>query len=274
VISVEIIVIGNEVLLGSVQDTNSSYLCRVVRGMGGKTTHIVVVGDDPVAIANEIRASLDRHAGLIFTCGGLGPTQDDLTLAAIADASGRALSVDPIAREFVSRRYRELAESGFVADAGLTESRLKMARLPAGSSAIENPVGAAPAVSLHIESALLIALPGVPKELRAIVEGPLQATLNTRLGGGAYREIELVADCGDESVLAPILRAVSAAHPEAYIKSRARGFGPEIKFLITVSASGQDTEQARRRVDSARDELSEVLSRAGINIVVSSSARS
>src|SRR5215471_8568164 len=86
VVNVEITVVGNEVLLGMVQDTNSNYLCRVVRGMGGRVRRVAVVRDDGEAIADEIRASLARRADLVFTCGGLGPTDDDLTLSAIAEA--------------------------------------------------------------------------------------------------------------------------------------------------------------------------------------------
>jgi molybdenum cofactor synthesis domain-containing protein len=266
-IPVEIIVIGNEVLLGAVLDTNSNYLCRVVRGMGSRVNHICVVGDDAVAISTEVRSSLNRRVGLLVTCGGLGPTEDDLTLAAIAEATGRKLELDASARDFVARRYKELAEAGFVDEPGMSEPRLKMARLPAGSVPIENPVGTAPAIALQVDSSLIVALPGVPKELKGIVEGPLQPTLISRLDGGSYREIELSADCGDESVLAPILQAVAAAHPETYIKSRARGFGAEVNFLITISASGRDTEQANCRVESARDELIAALAKGGIEAV-------
>ena len=74
VVNVEIIVIGNELLLGLVQDTNSNYLCRVLRGMGGRVRRVAVVRDEADAIADETRASLARHTDLLFTCGGLGPT--------------------------------------------------------------------------------------------------------------------------------------------------------------------------------------------------------
>src|SRR6185503_8722142 len=83
VLSAEIIVVGNEVLLGLVQDTNSNYLCRVIRGSGGCVRHVAVVGDEAGVIATELNLSLTRKANLIVTCGGLGPTEDDLTLAAI-----------------------------------------------------------------------------------------------------------------------------------------------------------------------------------------------
>src|SRR5512138_2588341 len=94
VVNVAIIVIGNELLLGLVQDTNSHYLCRVLRGMGGRVQRVAVVRDDADAIADEIRASLARRTDLLFTCGGLGPTDDDLTLTAIAQALSRQLEIN------------------------------------------------------------------------------------------------------------------------------------------------------------------------------------
>src|SRR5579862_1566718 len=93
VITVEIVTVGNEVLLGLVRDTNSHYLCRVVRGIGGRVRHIAVVRDQIDEIASEIRSSLGRRTDLVFTCGGLGPTDDDLTLAAVAEATGRQLEL-------------------------------------------------------------------------------------------------------------------------------------------------------------------------------------
>src|SRR5436309_10840363 len=104
VVNVEIVIIGNEVLLGLVQDTNSNYLCRVVRGMGGRVRHIAVVRDEIAAIADEIGAALERRTDLLFTCGGLGPTDDDLTLAAIAQTLNRPLEINTAARAFVERR--------------------------------------------------------------------------------------------------------------------------------------------------------------------------
>jgi molybdopterin-biosynthesis enzyme MoeA-like protein len=146
----------------------------------------------------------------------------------------------------------------------MTESRLKMARLPEGSCAIENSVGAAPAAAIEIEGSRIISLPGVPAELKAIVEGPLQKLLSEIFGRGSYREREMIVECGDESVLAPALRAVASHHPEVYIKSRASHFGPDVKFRILISASAASPEEADRMIESAASDLTRALSNAGI----------
>lgn len=263
-VTVEILAIGNEILLGLVEDTNSNYLCRVVRGMGGRVRHISVVRDQLDEIAGDLKASLERGAELILTCGGLGPTDDDLTLAGVAKAIGRKIEINAAARDFVERRYLDLASRGYVSSAEMSEARLKMARLPEGAQTIENPVGAAPAVVVEVNNARIVSLPGVPAELKAIVEGPLQSMLVRVFGRGAYRERELTVDCGDESELAPALRRVASLHPEVYIKSRASRFGPDVRFRILISASAASPEEAARMIQSAETDLNRTLGNAGI----------
>jgi nicotinamide-nucleotide amidase len=264
VVKVEILTIGNEILLGLIEDTNSNYLCRVVRGMGGRVRHIAVIGDEIDAIADAVTAALRRGAELIFTCGGLGPTDDDLTLAGVAKAVDRKLKVDPTAQALVERRYRDLASRGYLPTAQMSEARLKMARLPDGAAAVENPVGAAPAVVLEIGGARIVSLPGVPAELKAIVEGPLKDLLAGVFGQGSYREREMTVGCGDESVLAPMLRRVASLHPDVYIKSRARNFGREVRFRVLISASAASAEEADRMIASAVSDLTHSLNDAGI----------
>jgi molybdenum cofactor synthesis domain-containing protein len=265
---VDILTIGNEILLGLIEDTNSSYLSRVVRGMGGRVRHVSIVRDEIEAIAADLKNSMDHGAQLIFTCGGLGPTDDDLTLAGVAAAIGRKLIVDPKAREIVEHRYQDLASKGYVNDGRMTETRLKMATLPEGAQAIENPVGAAPAVVIEVDKCRIVSLPGVPAELKAIVEGPLQSLLAGFLGGGIYRERELNVDCGDESELAAVLHEVAKLHPEAYIKSRASHFGHDVRFRIVIGVAARNAQEADQIMESASSELSRALEDAGISIVM------
>jgi len=265
--STEVIIVGNEVLLGLVQDTNSNYLCRVVRTLGGSVNHIAVVADEIDAIADEIKSSLRRRPQLVFTCGGLGPTEDDLTLTGIGKACGLDLSVDAIAREFVARRYAELASAGHVSTAEMNESRLKMAKLPSGATMIENPVGTAPATHVRVNDSRIVSLPGVPAELRGIVEGPLRPVLAEIFGSGRYVEREIFVESGDESMLAPALRRASRLHPRVYIESHAKGFGLEVKFRITFSASGANDREAEGLIELACDDVRRLLQENGIGVL-------
>ncbi len=179
-------------------------------------------------------------------------------------AVDRKLELNAGAQEFVERRYRELAAKGYVSSDEMSEARLKMARLPAGARAIENPGGAAPAVVVDINGACIVSLPGVPAELKAIVEGPLQDLLTRVFGRGGYCEREITVACGDESELAPALRRIASLHPEVYIKSRASHFGPEVRFRIVISASAGSAEEAGRKIASAVADLTGALGDAGI----------
>ena len=263
--NVEILTVGNEILLGRIEDTNSNYLCRVVRGVGGQVRHIAVVRDEVSAIADELQHSLERGAKMIFTCGGLGPTDDDVTLAGVAKATGRKLEVNADALEFVARRYTELAQQGYVSRANMNEARVKMATLPEDARIVDNPVGAAPAVVLEVNDTRIVSLPGVPAELKAIVEGPLQSLMAEFFGGGSYHELEMIVGCGDESVLAPALKRVAQLHPEVYLKSRANRFGPDARFRIVISASAKSSNEAYRMVASAASDLTRTLEAAGIS---------
>ena len=87
-VNVEIFIIGNEILIGDIQDTNTHWLCREINGLGGRVARAVVLRDDEEIVAAELKVSLARGADVIITSGGLGPTADDLTLAAVARGAG------------------------------------------------------------------------------------------------------------------------------------------------------------------------------------------
>jgi len=263
---VEIIAVGNELLLGDVLDTNTNWLCKRITGVGGQVTRAVLVRDDHQAIIAEILAALERSPRLIITTGGLGPTGDDITLQAVAQATGCPVSLHPEALALVKERYAELAKKGYVGDSALTEARKKMAYLPRGAKAVANPVGSAPAVILEIAGSTLVSLPGVPEEMKGIYEETLQPTLKGIFGDSFYEERAVIAHCGDESTLAPILSEVVAAHPEVYIKSRARRYGPEVEILITLSSAGDGRERVEGNLDHALEDLTTALAGAGFDI--------
>ena len=129
---------------------------------------------------------------------------------------------------------------------------------------IDNPVGTAPAMILTFRESQILSLPGVPAEMKGIVEGPLQGFFAGLFGGGAYIERELSAECGDESALASVLRTVAGAHPGVYIKSHAGRFGADLKFRITLSVSAPDEREAEDLIERARADLIRHLADAGI----------
>ncbi len=264
---VEIIAVGNELLIGDVLDTNSHWLCRRLTRMGAFVRRVVLVRDEEEAIAQEVQGALDRGTDLLFTSGGLGPTEDDRTVSAVAKALGRPLELNQQALAIVTQRYRELYEQGHVDSPEITPPRLKMAMLPAGAIPLFNPVGTAPGVWLPLETTVIVCLPGVPEELHSIFEQSLPPLLGQVLGKGYYAERLFEATCRDESVLAPLLQKVAAQHPSVYLKSKARMFGPEVQITILLAASGANKEEVEQTLQAAVDSLILTLDPEGIVLV-------
>jgi molybdenum cofactor synthesis domain-containing protein len=263
----EIIAVGNELLQGDVLDTNTHYLIGRITGIGGRVERAVIVRDEPDAIVRELRAAHERGTGLILTSGGLGPTRDDLTLDAVAAATGCPLLLHLQALEMVRRTYEDLAAGGVFPDAAMTPAREKMARLPRGAAALGNAAGAAPGVLMAWGGSTLVALPGVPGELKAICGTSLLPTLQRLFGRATFLERRVTVDCGDESVLAPVLERVVDRHPAVYVKSRARRLGVDMTFDITLSLSGRSTAAITGPLSAAVDDLVRALGAAGLRVL-------
>ncbi len=263
---VEIIAIGNELLIGETLDTNTHWLCRQLSGLGAEVVRGVILPDKLMVIAEEITIACQTSIDLVITTGGLGPTDDDLTLAALAAALNLPLVKNDLAYQWIEEKYRELAAQAYVSDAEMTPTRTKMAMLPATASPLKNPVGAAPAVQINYQITTIVCLPGVPQELHAIVEQSLPSLFLQIFGVGSFQEQELWVACGDESVLAPILSQVVHQHPEVYIKSKAKGFGREQKFKIILHAKGE-REKMFINLENARVALQTALKAAGIALL-------
>lgn len=264
--TVEIIAVGNELLVGDVLDTNTNWLCKKFTGIGGKVQRAVMVGDDLQSIGRQLKSTLNRETKLIIVMGGLGPTADDMTLQAVAQAIGRKLELNSEALRFVAERYRDFAAKGYVDDPSMTPSRQKMAILPEGATPLDNFVGAAPAVLLHVGESIVVCLPGVPTEMKSIFEGSLQPTLTELFGESHFLEKAVIVNSKDESALAPILKQVGDENPRVYVKSRPKRFGPDVKIRVTLSMSGRTKEEVETTIDSAIKDLRSALDSEGISI--------
>jgi molybdenum cofactor synthesis domain-containing protein len=263
----EILAIGNELLIGDVLDTNSHWLCRQLTGLGATVRRVCQVPDERDTIRTELLGARARGAQLLITTGGLGPTEDDLTLEAAASACGLALAEHPLALRWVADTYTRLAARGIVPHGDMTAARAKMARLPLGAAPLANGVGSAPGVLVRLAGCCLVCLPGVPEELKDIFQGSLQPTLAALLGQGAFSEWRAVVRCNDESILAPLLSAVSAAHPTVYVKSRARRLGTDLDFNITLSSRAATLALVMAQLEAARAALVETMEAAQIQVL-------
>ena len=169
----EIIAIGSELLTPYRLDTNSLFLTDGLNQVGIRVVHKAVVGDSLDDMRASFRQALDR-ADLVVACGGLGPTDDDRTREAVADLLGRKLELN----EGVLRHIQELFRRfGRV----MPEINRRQAMVPEGATVIPNPRGSAPGLWIEASGHIVILLPGVPSELRAMFDQEIRPRL-TRLG--------------------------------------------------------------------------------------------
>ena len=187
-----LIVIGNEVLSGRTQDANLQFLGARLNDLGIRLAEARVISDDEQIIVdtvNTCRAAFDY----VFTTGGIGPTHDDITSAAIAKAFGVALERNPEAVAALQSHYRP---------GDLNEARLTMADIPAGGILIDNPVSKAPGYQMEN----VFVLPGVPRIMQAMFEG-----MKERLTGGAVvHSMALAAFITEGSLAGPLAKVQEA----------------------------------------------------------------
>lgn len=174
---VELVTIGDELLLGFTVDTNSAVLGRALASHGVSIVRRTAVGDDVPAIVAAIRDALDR-TGAVITTGGLGPTSDDVTRDAIAEVFGVPLELDEPHLEWMRERWRRRF------DRDMPDANRRQALLPRGARKLENRHGSAPGAFLRDASGRwLVMLPGVPRELRGMTDDTLVPLLR-ELGCG------------------------------------------------------------------------------------------
>jgi molybdenum cofactor synthesis domain-containing protein len=196
------LVIGDEILSGRTRDANMHHLAKALTGHGIRLEEVRIVADVHERIVSAVRA-LSSSYDHLFTSGGIGPTHDDITADAVAEAMGAALDVRDDARAILQAHYDRQGQE-------LNAARLRMARVPDGATLIDNPVSAAPGFSLgnvHV-------MAGVP----SIFEAMLAGVLPTLTGGPPVLSQSLRVERG-EGDIAVQLAELATAHPEVSIGS-------------------------------------------------------
>lgn len=157
-----IIIIGDEILIGQVVDINSSWISREMNKIGFRTETVITVGDDGKSISDAIDRCLEV-ADVVFMTGGLGPTKDDITKKVICEKFGTEL----VLNEAVLANVAEMLGRRGIA---LTENNRGQALVPATATVINNAVGTAPGIMMERNGKLLFSMPGVPFEMRYLME--------------------------------------------------------------------------------------------------------
>jgi nicotinamide-nucleotide amidase len=242
-----VLTIGDELLSGAQIDMNGSYLAERLRSRGIEVVRLTSVGDDEEAIARALHESVDG-AHVVVVTGGLGPTSDDVTAAAVARAFGRSL----ILNEQALKHIQNLLDSYGVEK---TEGQEKQAYLPEGAEMIPNPGGTAPGFLLREEGRAVIVLPGVPQELRAMVEQTVLPLIEREWEGRpCYRSRILKLFGISEARVDELLRDL-VEREDAKIAFLPHL--PEIRVGVMVQASNQELGEQKlaRWVQKLRERL-------------------
>ncbi|MEM0264796.1 MAG: molybdopterin-binding protein [Candidatus Methanomethylicia archaeon] len=245
---VEIISIGEELLIGKVVNTNASWIAKRMMEMGLKVRRIVTVGDDIDEIVSAIQDSIRRGAKIIVTTGGLGPTFDDKTMEAISKATNRPLKLENEVLMEIEEKLRKRGRK-------LSEAAKKMAYVPEGSKIIHNNIGTAPGIILDYNNAKIIALPGVPEEMENMFETEVVKMIKFE---GKFQETEFLIYNVTESELAQTIIELMREIPNIYIKSHPIiSTEDKISLKLHIYSTSYDEESWRKIIDEIRNKIME-----------------
>ena len=268
-VKIEILCVGNELLIGKTLNTNAHWLAKRATALGAVVQRMTVIGDDVGEIAKAVRGALSRKPRFVITTGGLGPTFDDKTLEGIAQGLKHKYSVNDKALEMVREKYEALLKEGRIDKVELTPSRVKMATLPEGAKPLRNPVGTAPGMVAEAGQTFLIALPGVPPEMEAIFEESVAPMLKKEAGNSSFFETSIYVDGIMESSLAPLIDRVMRDVAQIYIKSHVytKSFsqveGKKSHIELHFSTTADNSKTAKNRLSRAVVQLSELVRENG-----------
>lgn len=248
--TVEIICVGTELLLGNIVNTNGAYLAEKCAGMGLSCYYQTVVGDNEKRLSDALKAALDR-ADIVLLSGGLGPTEDDLTKETTASVMGRPLLMDENCRQKIEAYFEKRGVKP-------TDNNWKQAMIPQGAFIMENRNGTAPGVILREGDKHVILLPGPPMEMIPMFEEFAVPYLNEIQPGTIFSQT--VKICGvSESKAETMVKDLIDAQTNPTIATYAKTG----EVHIRVTAKAEDEKEARRLIKPVVKELK---NRFGYNI--------
>lgn len=242
--TVEIICVGTELLLGNIVNTNAAYMAEKFAGVGLSCYYQSVVGDNEERLLEAINVAKKR-SDIIVLSGGLGPTEDDLTKETAAKAFGKKLEMDEKSREHIAQYFEKKGTKP-------TENNWKQAMIPEGAKAIPNPNGTAPGILMEEENNKVILLPGPPNELIPMMEDYVLPYLNELTPEVIYSQTVKICGIGEskvETMIADLIDAQTNPTIATYAKVG--------EVHIRVTAGAEDKKEAKKLVKPVVKELKE-----------------
>ena len=243
-----IVAIGDELVGGFTLDTNSHWMAERLRLLGYPVKRVTQIRDKPDEIVEQVRRELqDAEVTNVFMTGGLGPTPDDRTFAALAGALGRELVIWEETRARIERRVKRMHEAGLLESPDVTEGNLRMARIPEGPAHVfRNRRGMAPGTLYEAEGTRIFVLPGIPLEMKGIFTEEIEPEFLAGGSGATVRELRFVFAV--EARFYPLMKELEQSFPDVSVGSYPNF---ETKELI-IRCVGQDAGKVDAVVDIIR----------------------
>ncbi len=241
--TVELVCVGTELLLGNIVNTNAAYLAEKCALLGLSCYFQTVVGDNQERMERTIRLAVSR-SDIVILSGGLGPTKDDLTKETAAEIFGRKLVEDPHTRERILNYFVRMKKEN------ITGNNWKQALVPENAIVVDNDNGTAPGLILEEKGKRIILLPGPPNELKPMFERHIIPYLQNINSEGIYSKMVKICSIGEskaETMIADLLEAQKNPTIAPYAKTG------EVHIRITARAS--DEEKAELMIKPIIEEL-------------------
>jgi nicotinamide-nucleotide amidase len=225
----EIVVTGTELLLGEIVDTNSTMMARMLRDIGLDLHYKSTVGDNQARMAAVLNVALGR-SDIVLVSGGLGPTVDDVTREAVADATRRPLVFQQELLDQIAARFAHFGRQ-------MTENNRRQAYVPEGALVIENPVGTAPAFVVEDGRGTVICLPGVPRELEYLMKRRVIPYLKERVGEASVIKAKVLRTCviGESQIDTRIGDLMTQSNPTVGLAAHSG----QVDIRITAKAASE-----------------------------------
>lgn len=242
-ITAEIVTTGTEILLGDIVDTNAAWIAQQLREAGVNLYFKTTVGDNLARIRSVLELSMTRCDVIIVT-GGLGPTVDDVTRHAIAEATAHPLQLHEGALATLQARFARFGSQ-------MTENNKQQALIPVGAILIENPVGTAPGFIVETERCAVVALPGVPREMKQLMQDTVLPYLRQKAGEGGIIRRRILRTFGiGESTIDHLLDAMMRqANPTVGLAAHTG------QVDVRIAARAETAEQAEALLDAAEAQV-------------------
>ncbi len=244
-LTAEIVTTGTEILLGEIVDTNAAWIAQHLREIGVNLYYKTTVGDNEPRLRGVLQQALERSDVVIVT-GGLGPTVDDITREAIANATSRRLILHKPTLDALRKRFARWGSQ-------MSENNQRQAYIPEGASIIPNPVGTAPGILVETEQGSIIALPGVPREMKRMMQDSVLPYLQARSGAVIRRRILRTVGIGESSIDSRIHDLMHRTNPTVGLAAHLG------QADIRITARAATPEEADALLDELEAEIQERL---------------